>query len=143
MVVLDANGLIALLADEPAADAVERLLRDESTAMTAVNVAEAVDKLARKLAVSPERARPAIETVTGDSLAILGVTPELGFRAGAIRARHYRRRDRAISLVDAVLVAAAREGDSIATSDRQVIAIAELEGIATIRLPDSTGQLSS
>jgi PIN domain nuclease of toxin-antitoxin system len=46
-VLLDAFALIALLRDEPAADEVETILRRGEAAMSAVNLAEALDVLQR------------------------------------------------------------------------------------------------
>ena len=56
-------------------------------------------------------------------------------RAAPIRARHYHRASRPISLADAILVASAGPGDRIATADPDVLAVAEAEGTATIALP--------
>jgi hypothetical protein len=56
-------------------------------------------------------------------------------RAAAIRARHYHRTARPLSLADAILVASAGPGDHIATADPDVLAVAEAEAIATIVLP--------
>lgn len=56
-------------------------------------------------------------------------------RAATIRARHYHRASRRISLADAILVASASPGDRIATADPDVLAVAEVEAITTIALP--------
>jgi PIN domain nuclease of toxin-antitoxin system len=52
MIVLDAYALIALLAGEPAADEVGRLVAEKATAVPAPNLTEAVDRLARRLLAS-------------------------------------------------------------------------------------------
>jgi predicted nucleic acid-binding protein len=56
-------------------------------------------------------------------------------RAAEIRARHYHRSRRPISLADAVLIASARRGDRIATADPDVLAVAKAEKLAPIALP--------
>jgi predicted nucleic acid-binding protein len=50
-------------------------------------------------------------------------------------ATHHRTR-RPIALADAVLLATATSGDRIATSDRDVLAVAGELGIAVEKLPD-------
>jgi predicted nucleic acid-binding protein len=55
--------------------------------------------------------------------------------AAEIRARHYHRSSRPISLADAVLVASARQGDQIATADPDVLAVADAEGLELVPLP--------
>jgi hypothetical protein len=56
-------------------------------------------------------------------------------RAAEIRARHYHRSSRPISLADAVLIASAKQGDRIATADPHVLAVAGAEELEPIALP--------
>jgi hypothetical protein len=62
--------------------------------------------------------------------------------AGRIRAEHYDRRLRPISLDDCVALATARALDQpLATSDPVLIAVALSEGCEIVGLPDSAGRL--
>lgn len=136
MVILDAYALIALLADEPVAEDVERILLSDATAMTAVNLAEAVDVLQRLHRFSRDEVEAAFEPL----LAVVEVRPVSeaeAWRAGMLRARYYDRRSTSVSLADCFLLAAAGEHDAVVTSDPAVARIAHAEGIALVPLPDS------
>lgn len=62
--------------------------------------------------------------------------------AGRIRADHYDRRLRPISLTDCVALATARALDEpLATSDPVLIEVARSEGAGVLGLPDSAGRL--
>ena len=74
-------------------------------------------------------------TVVGDVLTAIPLDTASASRAAGIRATHYHRADRPISLADAVLVASAKPADRIATADPDVLFVAEAEGIRTITLP--------
>jgi rRNA-processing protein FCF1 len=64
----------------------------------------------------------------------------VGIRAGLLRARHYHRRDRAISLADCVAAELARRnGSAVATSDPHLLDTCAAEGISVIALADSHG----
>jgi hypothetical protein len=56
-------------------------------------------------------------------------------RAAELRARHYHRSRCPISLADAVLLASADRGDTVATADPDVLAVAAAEGVETLALP--------
>lgn len=140
MILLDAQALVALLGGEPAAPEVEGLLRAQDTAMGAVNLAEALDVLARRFGIAVEEARGVIDPLTDGPLALLAVEPNSAWRAAGIRARHYRRRAAPISIADCFLLALAGDTDVIATADRAVIEAARFEGIGVHPLPNSRGQ---
>ena len=55
-------------------------------------------------------------------------------RAAEIRARHYHRSSRPISLADAVLIGSANLGDRIATSDPDLLAVARAEKLESVAL---------
>jgi PIN domain nuclease of toxin-antitoxin system len=135
---IDASALIALLGDEPAAGEVQELL-GRGAAMSAVNLAEAVDRLKRRYDLEVEQTRPVIEGLLVKSLMLLPFGAAEAWRAGEIRAAHYQRSRCPISLADAVLVASAPVGGCIASSDGHLLAVAASEGIATAVLPDSKG----
>ena len=140
-VLLDAFAVIALLRDEPAADEVETILRRGDAAMSAVNLAEALDVLQRIDRV--DRAR--LEAITGplisESVRVL-VVDEPTARDGAdVRARRYHRSRAPLSLADCLLLAAARQVDAtVATADRPLAKAAEAEGIDVAALSDSRGK---
>lgn len=139
MILLDAYAVLAFLKDEPAAGEVARLLRaDEDAALTALGVAEVVDHLVRVAGADPDEA--ALD------LAQLGLTDAVevdagtAIGAGLLRARHYHRRDRAVSLADCVAAETARlTGSGLATSDPHLLDLCQAEDIAVIPLPDTAG----
>jgi rRNA-processing protein FCF1 len=61
-------------------------------------------------------------------------------RAADIRARHYHWRDRDLSLADCFVIAAARPGDAVATSDSAVAHVARAEGLDVLALPNARGR---
>lgn len=77
-----------------------------------------------------------LEQVVGTlPLEVVPFTQTHAWRAAELRARHYHRRDSAVSLADCCLVAVATPADRIATADPAVLRMAEAEGIATVELP--------
>jgi len=72
------------------------------------------------------------------------VDTALALRAGMLRARHYHRKNRAVSLADCVAAETARStGSSLASADPHLLDLCRDEGIALIRLPVSSGQTRS
>ena len=138
MTVLDAYAVLALLKGEPAAPEVQRLLDSGTGALTALGVAEVVDHLVRLVGVSEEDA--ALDVA---QLGLAGPDPidgDLALQAGLLRARHYHRRNRAVSLADCVAAEAARSlGSPLATSDSHLLDVCRDEGIGVVPLPDSSG----
>jgi predicted nucleic acid-binding protein len=64
----------------------------------------------------------------------------VALRAGVLRARHYHRRTRAISLADCVAAETARAlGDALATTDPHLLDTCHEENINIVVLPDSSG----
>ncbi len=138
MTVLDAYAVLALLKGEPAASSVQQLLNSADCGLTALGVAEVVDHLVRIVG--------ATEDAAALDLAQLGLTaPDpvdagLALQAGLLRARHYDRRNRAVSLADCVAAEVARSLDSeVATSDPHLLDLCRDEGIGVAPLPDSIG----
>jgi PIN domain nuclease of toxin-antitoxin system len=129
---LDAYGLIALLDDEPAASEVERLLASRDVAMSTVNLAEAVQRMLRFSSITSAELRQVVGALP---LSVIPYTEAHAWRAAELRARHYDRRERALSLADCCLVAVATPADRIATSDPAVLRMADVEGIGTVALP--------
>ncbi|HMC50899.1 MAG TPA: PIN domain-containing protein [Solirubrobacterales bacterium] len=138
MTLLDANALIAVVRGEPAMEQVLGVIREESTAMTTVNIAEVYDSVARKTGLSHEDIGEVIEPLLQGPIAPISVDVVLARRAAEIRSAHYHRKRQALSLADCVLLAAAGS-DRIATADPDVLTVAAQLGIETIELPPSSG----
>lgn len=141
MTILDPYAVLAWLKGEPAAADVERLVRSEAGArLTAVGVGEVLDQLIRNVGVPEEEA--ALDVAQLDLGEPVAVGAILGMLAGLLRARHYHRRSRAVSLADCVAAAAARaRGDGVASADPHLLDLCHDEGIAVHPLPDSAGRV--
>jgi PIN domain nuclease of toxin-antitoxin system len=138
-VLLDANALLAILLAEPAMNRVLSLLHEGRAAMTGANIVEVFDVGIRRKGLPPMRMAELVEPLFEGTIASIPVGPSLARQAGELRAAHYHRSERRISLADAVLLGAARAGDRIASADKPVLAIAAELGIETIELPPSSG----
>jgi len=103
-------------------------------------VAEIVDRLARRWGSSKDEIAQQLGPLIDESVTVLGIDSRIAWRAGEIRASHYRRKIAALSLADCILLAAAGPDDEIATSDRAVAVTAHRLGIGLIPLLDSTGE---
>lgn len=136
---LDANALVAVILGEPAMGMVRNLLREGNAAMVAPNIVEVYDVAARREGISGERVATVVEPLFESTIEQVAADASLARRAAEIRAKHYHRQARALSLADVVLLAAARSRDKIATSDSDVLAVAAELGIETIELPRSSG----
>jgi hypothetical protein len=99
------------------------------------NLVEVLDVLERVHAVPTGRVLDALDHLVPGVLQPVALDYAIACRAGQIRARHYHRSVRPISLADAVLVASAGVGDRVATADPAVLAVAAAEGVATVPLP--------
>jgi len=132
--VLDAYALIAFLLDEPAAGDVERLLRDGDAAITSINFAEVLDRLIRGRSMPREAVQSTLASVLEARVERIDVDLRLASAAAFLRATHYDRAQRPLSLADCVCLAAARRGDRVATADGPILETAHAEGIATVPL---------
>lgn len=132
---LDAYALIAYLRGEAAADAVSTLLWQGDTAITAVQLAEVVDRMERVYGVSADEIEVAISAL---GIAVLAVDYPTGVEAGRVRARHYLPTGRTLSLADCVCVAAAvLDRHTVVTADPVLLRVAEAEGCTMVELPAS------
>jgi len=136
--VLDACALIAYFRGEPARPEVVTLLDSGDTVLTATGMVEVVDRLVR---LSGVHARE-----VALDLAELGLAepPRLSGQecreAGSLRARHYRRVGRPVSLADCVAATTAqRLQRPLATSDPALLDLCAEEGIPYVSLPGSDG----
>lgn len=140
MIVLDAYAVLALLKGERAAADVEALLVDRPEArLTVLGVAEVVDHLVRLAGVDEEDAALDVAQL---GLADPGaLDADLSLRAGFLRARHYHRRNRAVSLADCLVAETARSvGAPAVSSDPHLLDMCRDEGIAVLPLADSSGR---
>lgn len=139
MIVLDAQPVIALFNDEPAAAQVEALLRgDDEAALTMLGVVEVIYYLVRFMAVPDEEA--ALDVAQLRMPPPLELNAGIATQAGLLRARHYHRRDRALSLADCIAAETARYFEApLATADPALLATCAAERIAVMALPDSNG----
>jgi predicted nucleic acid-binding protein len=136
--VLDAYAVIAYLRGEASADEVRLLLEAGGAALTATGVAEVVDQLVRVVGVDEEEA--ALDLAELDLLEGIAVESEIGHQAGRLRARHYQRTRRPVSLADGVVAAAAQaRGEAVATSDPHLLDVCHAEGVAMVVLAGSDG----
>ena len=134
MTLLDAYALIAFLVGGPAASRVRALLRGGDAAVATANLVEVWDVSQRVHGLPIGRTMEVLEPLFEGPLATLPLDLPVAHRAAEIRARHYHRSSRPISLADAVLIASAKPGDRIATADPDVLAVAKAEGLESITL---------
>jgi PIN domain nuclease of toxin-antitoxin system len=140
VIVLDSYAVLALLKDEPAAGQVQQLVEgEEETALTALGVAEVLDQLVRLVGVDEEEA--VLDVAQLGLAAPPPIEIEVALQAGLLRARHYHRKERAVSLADCVAAETARPaGFHLASADPHLLDLCRDEGIGVVALPDSTGQ---
>jgi predicted nucleic acid-binding protein len=139
---LDAYAIVALAADEPAAEEVESLLREGGARVVIVNLAEAVDISHRVRRIPADELRAAIEPLLlGDVLATLVSDEAEAWLAAEIRGEHYHRKDSPLSMADCLLLAhAVTDGGPVATSDPPLARTAAALGVEVVGLPDSSGR---
>ena len=139
MILLDAYAVLAALSGEAAAERVRQLLTgDEPCRMSAVGVVEVLDRLIRIAGLEPD-----VAVLGLAELRLLEPAPLHGVvarRAGLLRAAHYDRRTRSVSLADCVLAATAQTSSgSVATADPHLLELCHAEGIEVVALPGSSG----
>ena len=135
MTLLDAYALIAFLVGGPATAQVRAILREGGAAVATANLVEVLDVSQRVHGVPITRAVEILEPLLERTLTTVPLDSAVARRAAEIRARHYHRSSRPISLADAVLIASARHGDRIATADPDVLAVAGAEKLDSVALP--------
>jgi PIN domain nuclease of toxin-antitoxin system len=138
-VVLDAYAVIAALVGERARADVEPLIPDG--VLIAPNAAEVLDVCVRVHANDERVVRERIGWLVTGGLELVPLEPNLAVAAGALRARHYRRRHCEISLGDCFALALARERKApLATADPDLTSAARAEDVKVLGLPDSRGR---
>lgn len=138
MTVLDAYAVIAFLRAEPAAAPVKAVLKQADAGLTVVGVAELLDHLIRIVGADEEDAT--LDVAQLGLLDGIPVTPNLGAAAGRLRARHYHRKQCAVSMADCIAAETARSrNEQLATSDPHLLDVCHAENIAHLVLPQSDG----
>jgi len=138
-VVLDAYAVIAALVGERARAEVEPLL--PRGVVSAPNLAEVVDVCVRVHANDEPAVRERIRWLIAGGLEVAPLEADLALAAGALRARHYRRRGCEISHGDCfALSLAGHRKARLATSDPALASVARTEEIEVLGLPDSRGR---
>jgi PIN domain nuclease of toxin-antitoxin system len=141
VVLLDAYALTALFAGEPAAGEVDRLIAGGGAGVAAPNLAEAADRLGRIHGIAVQRTRAAVESLElSTDLRVRPAERVHAWRAAELRAKHYHRTRRPLSLGDCLLLAMTDQEDRLATADPHVLTAASEEQIGWIALPDSRGR---
>lgn len=139
-VVLDAGPIVSVLLDDEAAAEVAAAIANEEVIVSVVNVGEVLDVLLRVHRVPRDAALEAVGRFLDEVARAVPATREIAEWAAELRARHYHRRDRDVSLADCFVVATASAGDAVATSDSAVARVATLEGIEVVALPNPRGR---
>lgn len=136
---LDAYALEAYLNDEVlAADIVEPLiLSGQQVLITGVNLAEVLDRMIR---VNGARREELEDDLVELGLTVSGVDASMAFDVAALRAGHYHRDLRSVSIADCCAAALALDRDvPLVTSDPALLALVHEEGGRYVALPDSSG----
>jgi PIN domain nuclease of toxin-antitoxin system len=137
-VVLDAQGLVAFFTGEPALAPVrELLLSGEQTIMATINMAETIDRMRRVHGIDSDSLEAdLLET----GIHFRAVDIALATEAAELRASHYHRTRRSVSLADCIAAALALDrGYRLATSDPALLALVVDEGGTVEPLPASDG----
>lgn len=138
-VVLDAYAVVAALVGERARADVEPLL--PKGVLSAPNAAEVLDVCVRVHANDKRVVRERIGWLVTGGLELAPLDPDLALAAGALRARHYRKRDCEISHGDCFALALAKQRKApLATADPDLASVARAEDVEVFGLPDSRGR---
>ena len=138
-VVIDSQPLIALLLEEPAAAAVEALLRTGGTRISTVSIAEVLDVLTRREGLPWDDVELVLAGLLSEALEPVAPDGAAAHRAADVRRRHFDRRARRISLADCFVIATAQPGGRVATGDRVLLEVARAEGLDVVDLGAAKG----
>lgn len=136
--ILDAYAIVAYLREEAVADEVEVLLLDGGCAPTSSALAEVTDQLIRLDGLREEVAAAYLAGLGLESAVPLDGA--LAAAAGRLRARHYHRIRRSVSMADCIGAATAHSLDRpLVTFDPHLLDLCFEERIGTVVLPGSDG----
>jgi PIN domain nuclease of toxin-antitoxin system len=137
--VLDAYAVIAALVGERAGREVEPLLPEG--VVCAPNLAEVLDVCIRVHCNEEPIVRERLMWLVNGGLEIAVLEGAAALDAGALQAKHYRRRHCEISQGDCFALALAKQrGLPLATADPDLATVARAEKVEIIGLPDSKGK---
>jgi len=138
VLVLDEQALVAFLSAEPAMQQVRSLLESgEQTIISSINLAETVDRMLRIFGAARLTLRGDLEEL---DLHVTGVDADLAFAAAELRAVHYHRTRRPVSLADCIAAALSLDRVArLATSDPHLLQLVLDEGGLVEPLPASDG----
>ena len=139
-VVVDSGPIVSVLLGDSAAPEVSSALQGRECSVSIVNVAEVLDVLIRVHRTPIDDAAEAVERFLDEVARPIPSTRTLAEQAGLIRARHYHRRDRDVSLADCFAIATALPDAEVATSDTAIARVARAEGLGVIALPNPRGR---
>ncbi len=141
LTVLDASALLALLLDEPGrADAEALMRRHPPPVISAVNLAEVIDKLVRGRGANAEQVNDAIDLLIVGGLAVLPFWLPQARNAAALRGRFYDRASSRAPADCACLATALSEHAAVATTDPALARAAQDLGVEVVGLADSMGR---
>ncbi|HEX5584394.1 PIN domain-containing protein [Gaiella sp.] len=135
MTLLDAYALIAFVAGGPAAKQVRAILREGDAGLATANLVEALDVTERVRRIPISRTVEILDPLFRETLTAVSLDVPIARRAAELRAKHYHRSSRPISLADAVLLGSVGPDDRVATADPDVLAVAHEEDLEVIELP--------
>ncbi|MDP9465113.1 MAG: PIN domain-containing protein [Actinomycetota bacterium] len=138
MIVLDAYALEAYFTMETSAPIVRDLLATgEQTLISGINLAEILDRMIRVHGASPAELEA---NLLDTGVHVTGVDEAIAFSAARLRATHYHRDRRAVSIADCCAAALALDRDApLVTSDPALLGLIADENGRYMALPDSSG----
>jgi PIN domain nuclease of toxin-antitoxin system len=136
--VLDAYALEAYFTMEASAPVVRDLLATgEQTLISGINLAETLDRMIRLHGASPAGLEA---DLLGTGVHVIGVDAAIAFSAARLRATHYHRSRRAVSIADCCVAALALDQDApLVTSDPALLGLIADEHGRYMALPDNSG----
>jgi predicted nucleic acid-binding protein len=142
VIVLDAFAVEAFFTGETSAPIVrDILLGNEQVVVSAINLAEVADRLMRVRGFTRLELEQDLLTL---GITISEVDSPTALDAAALRAQHYHRARRSISIADCCAAAVTLDRDAVlVTSDPALLAMVYDEGGRWMALPDSSGEVWS
>jgi predicted nucleic acid-binding protein len=113
------------------------ILSGQQVLITGVNLAEVLDRMLRVNGADRDELESDLVAL---GLTVSGVDGPMAFDAASLRAAHYHRSRRAVSIADCCAAALALDRDApLVTSDPALLALVHDEGGRYVALPNSSG----